>query len=357
MIYIKQLDTIRAFAILSVVTTHWSSSHSIYYKISSTISGPFIFFTISGFLITRILLSERLNAEKFAISKFTVYKNFFIKRALRIFPAYYFIILITYLLSHNNFSSFYPYLTFTTNFYLCHIQAWGVLTHLWSMAVEEQFYLVWPLIILLLPQRYLLPTILFFILTGIISRCFMPVNDFYYTLPFACFDALGIGALLAWINYFKPDHVFLFYKILTMLSVLSCCLIVVELNTDSYLFIFHRTFIAIITAWIIAFFLINNASVGNEPFSLFKQKSLIMIGKISYGVFLYHIPLIENSYRFLPKLNSYLPFSTSIVNSNFILFENFTILLFMSYISWKFFELPISTLKRYFKIKSSLVTN
>jgi peptidoglycan/LPS O-acetylase OafA/YrhL len=78
MIYVKQLDTIRAFAILSVVTTHWSSSNSIYYKISATISAPFIFFTLSGFLITRILFSERLYAEQFALKKSKVFKNFFI---------------------------------------------------------------------------------------------------------------------------------------------------------------------------------------------------------------------------------------------------------------------------------------
>ncbi|HEY0055296.1 MAG TPA: acyltransferase [Pedobacter sp.] len=349
MIYVKQLDTLRAFAILSVVTTHWSSSQSSYYKISSTISAPFIFFTISGFLITRILLSERLSAEKFHFNKLTVYKNFFMRRALRVFPAYYLTIFIAYFLSNENISSFYPYLTYTTNFYQSYTQSWGVLPHLWSMAVEEQFYLVWPIIILFIPKSYLLPTIIFFILIGIISRCFMPNNDFDLTLPVTCFDALGLGALLAWVERFKPNSLRFFYRILAVLSVLSFGLIVVELNSSSYLYIFHRTFISVITAFVIAFFLTTNRSDDSKFSSLFRQKGLILIGKMSYGIFLYHITLINNTYRVLSKLNSYLPFPSIVVNPNFILLENFVILLLISYVSWKFFELPISNFKRYFK--------
>ena len=347
--YIKQIDYIRAVAIFCVFITHWSSPDSVLNNISTTISGPFIFFTISGFLITRILITERTKAEVSGNSNTVIFKNFFIRRALRIFPAYYLTIAIVYFLSEDSKESYLSYLTFTTNFFQNHNQKWGPLPHFWSMAVEEQFYLFWPAIILFIPKKLLLPNILFFIFLGIISQVIFPYNDFSLTLPYTCFDALGLGALLSWILIFKANLIPQVFKVLTLMVVVSVGLIITEKFTVSYLHIFHRTFISIITTWVLLFFIINRENGTNKPPGKL-DKVLGIIGKISYGIFLYHIPLIEHSYKVLTPLNTFLLLPDAVKNSRFFyVLENSIILFILSWISWKFFEVPISGLKKYFK--------
>lgn len=348
--YIKQLDTIRAFAILSVITTHWSPESSIFYNISSTISAPFIFFTISGFLITRILLAERLAAEALNHSKIKVFRNFFIRRALRIFPAYYLLIIVVYLLSNEPISTYFPYLTYTTNIHQSITGTWGTLPHLWTMAVEEQFYLLWPLIILFVPKKHLLHCILLFILAGIISRILLPDNDFILTLPFTCLDALGLGALLSWIDFFRPDKLPRIFKVVTYLGSASICLLVVQILYNHHLYSLNRTLVSIVTVWIITFFLTRQESLNTAGDFLWSNTGLTLIGKISYGMFLYHIPLLAHSDRLFGKFHSLLNLPDYLIrNPHFYVLENFILLVCLSYVSWKFFELPISNFKRYFK--------
>jgi peptidoglycan/LPS O-acetylase OafA/YrhL len=347
--YIKQIDFLRAIAIFCVVITHWSSADSVFYYISTTVSGPFIFFTISGFLITKILITERTKAEVSGSSNSFIFKNFFIRRALRIFPAYYLTIFIVYFLNNDPISSYYSYLTFTTNFYQNHTQQWGLLPHLWSMAVEEQFYLFWPAIILLIPKKLLLPNILLFIFIGIISRFIFPYNDFSLTLPYTCFDALGLGALLSWILVFRVDLIPKVFKLLTLMAVVSVVLIIIGKLGILYTDVFHRTFISIITTWALLLFIINRENLTNR-YTEKVDKVLGLIGKISYGIFLYHIPIIEHSHKVLTPLNTFLLLPDVIKHSrSFFLLENLIILLVLSLVSWKFFELPISKLKKYFK--------
>src|SRR5687768_5978126 len=165
--YIKQLDALRAIAIFFVLCNHWLLEGNILNTISKIVSAPDIFFTISGFLITLILLKERKKTEGQGIRRTEVFLAFFLKRSLRIFPAYYLTILLTFLLKPGAVPSYNSYLNFTANFEIFNNQEWGLLAHLWSMSVEQQFYIIWPFLILFLPQRWLLPTISLFIIIGI----------------------------------------------------------------------------------------------------------------------------------------------------------------------------------------------
>ncbi|MES2890589.1 MAG: acyltransferase [Bacteroidota bacterium] len=348
--YIKQIDFLRAVAILAVVTTHWSSPHSLFYEISTAISGPFIFFTISGFLITRILISERLLAEVSHQNKLTVFKNFFIRRGLRIFAIYYLAIIIVHFLNQDNLSNYYSYLTYTTNFHQNATQSWGVLPHLWTMAVEEQFYIFWPFIILFIPQKLLLPTIVLFILIGIGSRVILETNDFAFTLPYTCFDALGLGALLAWFQLFKFNYLPKLFKLLGICAIASTGCLIWSIGHQAHLYIFHRTFIAIVTSWTLLFFIVRRNYLTSK-YTTGLENTLSFIGKISYGIFLFHIPLIEHSNKILGPVNK-LILGNHQSNTIFLL-ENFMLLILISWLSWKFFELPISNLKRYFKTEKA----
>src|SRR5688572_26501202 len=96
--YIKQLDGLRAIAVLLVIITHWFPEGHPLNTYTSFFNGVDIFFALSGFLITRILLNNRIEAEQTGQAKTSVLKNFFMRRTLRIFPVYYLLITILFVL-------------------------------------------------------------------------------------------------------------------------------------------------------------------------------------------------------------------------------------------------------------------
>jgi peptidoglycan/LPS O-acetylase OafA/YrhL len=159
--YIKQLDSIRAIAVFFVIIWHWIPRNSL---IENLHIGPFgvnIFFVLSGFLITRILLFNRSRAEASATSKTKVLKHFYSRRMLRIFPVYYLTILFAIVLNHwlslgVTTNEIVSNLTYTSNFFIYGTKAWPLSSlHFWSLAVEEQFYLAWPFINIILSQKIL----------------------------------------------------------------------------------------------------------------------------------------------------------------------------------------------------------
>src|SRR5690242_17773107 len=111
MIYIKQLDAFRAIAVLMVIGFHWVPNRFGFIPLGPM--GVDIFFTLSGFLITRILLSNRKASGE---SRLTLIKNFVIRRTLRIFPIYYITVLAMALLLPFIREHIAYYLTYTTNF-------------------------------------------------------------------------------------------------------------------------------------------------------------------------------------------------------------------------------------------------
>jgi peptidoglycan/LPS O-acetylase OafA/YrhL len=351
--YIKQLDSIRAIAIFFVLCNHWLPEKSALYKASTLISAPDVFFTISGFLITAILFKERIKAEVLGNGKVQVFKQFFFKRVLRIFPAYYLTILVTYIIKPDSIPDYTCYLTFTANFYMYYKEYWGYLTHLWSMSVEQQFYLFWPFVALLIPKKFLPCTIILFIITGICSQRFIPDIGFTSMLPQTCFDTLGLGALLAWVVIFKIDLLPIVYKGLLGLAIISIIIIITQTVWEELYFLSHRTLVAIIVTWLIAYFVLYGSEANKFPASIFNNKGLILIGKISYGIYLYHLTLFFYSPKILYPLRRYIPLPYIIKeNFYFFLFENLGILFFLAWISWRFFELPIANFKKRYKNKA-----
>jgi peptidoglycan/LPS O-acetylase OafA/YrhL len=148
--YIRSLDGLRAIAILLVMSFHYELDHFGW-------AGVQLFFVLSGFLITRILWKEKFRIEPL----WPKFRKFWIRRTLRIFPLYYGFLLflgVTYLAFHfpSYYRTFIPYLaTYTVN-YTRLMHAWLVnplFTHLWSLSIEEQFYLIFPFFIFLCSPR------------------------------------------------------------------------------------------------------------------------------------------------------------------------------------------------------------
>lgn len=136
--YKPRLDGLRCVAIMMVIIGHFL------YFLTGTNGGIFgvnLFFVLSGFLITSILLSD------ISVTFGKAYKKFIIRRALRIFPVYYLIILFFLAISAQGIKEDWPYLlTYTYNFHVSGLTDWEhhLYSPYWSLSVEEQFYLFFP---------------------------------------------------------------------------------------------------------------------------------------------------------------------------------------------------------------------
>jgi peptidoglycan/LPS O-acetylase OafA/YrhL len=203
------LNGLRAISISIVVINHLfmrhiishSNGYDLFAAISDIINGGFgvtIFFVLSGFLITRLLMIEEAENKSISI------KNFYMRRILRIFPAYYFLLLVYAVLQligflHTSNISWLTALTFTKQFNS--LDNWHM-THLWSLSVEEFFYLFWPFIFIKSGgNRNKFPIAIICIV--VLLRVFLmkfPVSGLDSITIFERADALMIGCLFA-INY------------------------------------------------------------------------------------------------------------------------------------------------------------
>ncbi len=155
--YIPQFDSLRAIAVLLVIVHHWVPENSI---LNYTPNGPLgvnIFFVLSGFLITGILLKSKKQVETHGLARKTVFRNFYIRRTLRIFPIYYLLLIVLWYLKDPSIQKDgVYYFTYTSNFLFYSEQFFpGRLAHLWPLAVEEQFYIIWPFLIIFTLRKYL----------------------------------------------------------------------------------------------------------------------------------------------------------------------------------------------------------
>ena len=352
--YIKQLDSIRAIAVILVLIWHWLPKTSF---LNTFRTGPFgvtIFFVLSGFLITKILLDNRNDAERLNNSKGTVLKSFYSRRILRIFPAYYLTVFLTLLL-HRKLGLSFPFpeflssITYTSDFYVFELKKWPQLTpHFWSLSVEEQFYLIWPLIILFIPKKYLIHSMVVFVSIGIISQFFVQDPEFGYLLPHTCFDSLGMGAILSWIVVYKPHLLNKTYKLLSLLALVGLVMIILDLAGIKF-FYEWRVIYSIIGAWVISY-VIHFKNKQNKLSFLLDNKFLINIGKISYGIYLYHVLYFYLAWgRMAGFYYSHLSSIDSRIFPYLFFIINIWVLFFICWLSWRFIEKPFLGLKKYFK--------
>jgi peptidoglycan/LPS O-acetylase OafA/YrhL len=355
--YIKQLDSIRALAVILVIIWHWVPRNSFVENLHAGILGVNIFFVLSGFLITEILLINRKKAEDSITSKTHVLRSFYVRRILRIFPIYYLTIFLTLILSHKlsleiSRNEMLSNITYTSNFFIYITREWPESSlHFWSLAVEEQFYLAWPLFVLFWPKKTLLPLMLFFIATGMISQLLINDYEFGYLPTYTCLDCFGIGGLLAFIVVHLPLSLQKFYRLLSILSIAAVVVLVVCWNLNFYLP--NTRFVhGILSAWVISHILIYKEK-KSLLVSLLNCRLLISIGKVSYGIYLYHILYVyfANKYWYKYVYDHYSAFINEEFEPWIFTVVNFGILYLIGWLSWKFIEKPVLSLKRKFQYR------
>ena len=186
-------DGFRGIGVLIVLLSHFPQvlDNELYNLIWQINQGPRlgyicldIFFAISGFFITRLLLREQEATGTISFSKF------YYRRALRIFPVYYFTAFVCYFVFHFGVADSLSLLTYTFNIYHPFHPAPHPLEHTWSLSVEEQFYFIWPLLILLVPRR------LTSVITGKVVPVLAIVSGLIIALAFGIQDNLMAGDLV-----------------------------------------------------------------------------------------------------------------------------------------------------------------
>lgn len=214
--YLPSLDGLRGIAVLMVMVCHFGPEPPVRTHAANLIAryssagwaGVDMFFVLSGFLITRILLASKADPRYF--------RNFYIRRILRIFPLYYLTLLSVFVLlpvfahtaAPQPAGSHQVWLwTYTANLLVAERRTWLFLTpyadlnHFWSLAIEEQFYLVWPLVVAFLPKPRLLHLTALGLVASPLLRLVLQRNGAVpmtlYTLTPCRLDGLLAGAMIA----------------------------------------------------------------------------------------------------------------------------------------------------------------
>jgi peptidoglycan/LPS O-acetylase OafA/YrhL len=265
-------------------------------------------------------------------------------------PAYFLAIALTFFISGEPQNHFYPYIFFYTNLHQYFTNSWGPMAHLWTMSVEQQFYLLWPWVILYLPKKFILPAIISCIVIALIFQRLLPLNEFTFVLPFTCLDTIGFGALLAWIYDNKKAALPAVLKTLIVLSIIAVLIMIAQSFWYFPLILFPRNTVALITTALIIYFILYTNEKTKISKTVFENSFLLLIGRISYGVYLYHLMLFNYGYKWYYPMLGYIPFNLSPgLRFTIFIIINLFLLFVMAFLSWKYFEQPISDLKKYFK--------
>lgn len=351
--YRIQLDGLRAIAVTFTVIHHWIPN-AIFWKtwFPFGIAGVRLFFVLSGFLITSILLDQRFAIERGRQQRSTSLGHFFLRRVLRLVPAFYLVLLVGAALDLGALrETLHWHLPYLSNFGMIVDGRWlpGI-SHLWSLAVEEQFYIVWAFAMLWLPRRAIVPAIVLSILAAPTFRTtgvLLGWSDMAIAFnPIACFDTLGIGALLAVL--WRSDvatalprwrEPFLRAALWIGLPLLLATVLGEKLAGESFRrsvsLPIQESAMALVFCWIVA-----RANVGFSGVvgALLRNPLLVRLGIMSYAVYLFHPIVAIAVVRWFAVGWSYWP---KVAFSAFLTLS-------LAWLSWEFLEAPARRFGRRF---------
>jgi peptidoglycan/LPS O-acetylase OafA/YrhL len=315
---IRELDSLRAVAVCLVIAFHvfkraaYFTKHETLHFISSLAGvgwlGVDIFFVLSGFLITSILLKTRQENNYF--------KNFYMRRALRIFPLYFTFILVILALLPLLDPPFVSQVPHALPFLLLYQQNWmstfgdnsltPYLAVTWSLAIEEQFYLLWPAVVYFAPKPVLVRISIGIIVLSITARVMgvlfwddpARLAGFFYYNTFTRFEQLIFGALLAigfadptWRERLRLASWPVFMLAFGGFAVL--CIIqfpgIIPYYSNPPLTLAGYTLVAIFSAAFIA--ILMTSPPDSMLRRVFQNKGLSFMGTYSYSMYLLHMPV------------------------------------------------------------------
>jgi peptidoglycan/LPS O-acetylase OafA/YrhL len=317
--HIEELDGLRGMGVLPVIAYHSIITYFlilpgeetdfdvvtnfIFKLISLCWCSVDLFFVISGFLITRILLNNKESTNYFSA--------FYGRRVLRVFPLYYLFLCVHFFLiapllinggikaELTGYTHQYYYWFYISNF----VREPSVIFHFWSLAVEEQFYFIWPLCVYFLSRRQLIWTCSFFITISIISRFLLCISgdfSYAYTAVYARLDTIMMGSLVAIIKVNLETR--------TLLKIGYGSFVALILLYSTYLFDFSRPMTATFPVWerilhstfrhfivgvmFSAFLVIALQENKTAVHRFCNLKIFKILGKYSYSIYVCHVFIV-----------------------------------------------------------------
>ena len=344
--YQPQFDGLRALAVLTVMVDHFSAdvpNFPLPDWIHLGATGVRLFLVLSGYFITASLRRARDRMDAGELSAGEMITAFYWRRLLRIGPAYLVFASIALLLNLGAIRHNWPWVfTGTVNWLIAWENQWPLaISHLWSICVQEQFYLLWPLLILLLPRRWMLHAIMAVAFAGIAFRIgcviFSAPIIARWVLPFGSLDSLAAGAALGWCNgRLRASRggwalALLCFSMLTVAAVLRNSdptklksVLVEPIEAVAFVILVARTATGF------------DGNIG----SFLSNAGLVFAGRISYGLYIYHILVAMVFNRWLP---SQMRFLIAIPSLRLVVFGIVT--LFTAALSWRLLEQPINRLR------------
>ena len=340
--YRPQLDSLRAIAVTMVIYSHFWDRQSTLGEY-----GVRVFFLLSGFLLTGILLDERERHPDKG-DRPRLIRNFYLRRILRIWPAYFLTVVILVATNAGGVLDTLPWhLFFATNILFVVTQSWypSITDHLWTLSVEEQFYLGLPVLLLFIGRSWLRHVLVGLIALAILFRLaalsFPGDPGIYFILPIAQFDALAGGALLALIQRQRGPINWL------RLLAWSLPLALIASWTQLPDWIDFPLVEAVRLLPVAALVAGCSSGIGGPVGSFLGNRWLVAMGRLSYGIYLFH-PLTAGAYVRASPLFGLPQFAYG--PGGFLIDLIGTIL--VAVISWFVIERPALALKRRWSSRS-----
>lgn len=346
--YVPQLDGIRGLAIILVISFHYWGNIPIF---SFGWCGVDLFFVLSGYLITSRLID--LQQQKNSL------KKFYINRALRILPLYYLTLIIFYigfnlLVKKQNFYLFDFYNHNRLSFVLF-FQNWSIITshgpreifldHFWSLAIEEQFYLIWPLFLYSFWQKkFFYKLIISLIILIIITRTIIYFQypgksdyNYYYNNTFCRMDSFLVGGCLLLLqkSNIKFKNFTLYYWGILLIIISGILFIGNADVSNPFLSTIGYTLIAIFFGGLIYKASNNSSKILS---TIFNYRWLKFTGKISYGLYIFHWIVLRTLQTRLENWFIKVGYFNSGITNTISLFTCLFISYTISVISYYYFE-------------------
>jgi len=347
--YRPQLDALRAFAVTAVVVQHALPSLGKTFPFAH--AGVRLFFVLSGYLITTVLLNYRdATTDQ---SRWKSLGEFYVRRCLRIWPLYFLVIALALAFDAGPVREILPWLlTHTVNFCLAARGQWvDAFFHFWTLSIEEQFYFVWPLVVLFSSRRWLWAIGLALVAIGPLYRamavsCHWGVYWTYCPTP-ACLDTLGAGSLLAIVCH-NPRWKEFVNRALGLFALPAGLVAVLTLRVlHSYGISWPQEVLFDLAVALVFVWLVRSAAVGFSGWmgKALEVKPAVYLGKISYGVYVYHVLLPYLMMAAFTYVIGKYDLESQFLDGRRQLALIGIALLIVPVLSWHFFEKPINGLK------------
>lgn len=371
--YFENIDGLRTMAVIPVIIAHTFGFSSIDIKIDNSILifllrlfpnayyGVVLFFVISGFLITYLLLEEKKHSGRINT------KYFYIRRVLRIWPLYFLVIFIGFLIlpfisfffkdlsiftiQRIPYDSWWRYIFFMANYDLIFSKnLTPILSVLWSVSIEEQFYLIWPLIIHFFEKKRHILLIAILAISLVWRIRYLDYPNFYYYDTLSCLFSLTVGGVLAHVTFYST-------KFILMIKNFPKYLIVgIYLIGFFFLyFSFHNAYLNLIKDIAIniffAFVIAEQSFCQNSVFKLSNCKIISNAGKYTYGLYSLHLIALYVYVFILKAINIEGYIENGNILAIVLIVGSFVLSFILSYLSYHYYEKTFLQLKEKYSFK------